>query len=100
MKSNKRIFALLFAAALLLSGCSMRTAEQLYSPPKRSADYDNLQSAIDGAMSELSYCAPLSGENQQPVQMADLDGDGEQEYLLFAKSAQKRPLHILVFRKT
>lgn len=99
MKTKKRIWILLLTAALLLTGCSMRTAEQLYSPPKRSADYDNLQSAIDKAMEELAYCAPLSGENQQPVQMADLDGDGQQEYLLFAKSAQKRPLQILVFRK-
>ena len=100
MKMNKRIWVCLVAVALLLSGCSMRTAEQLYSPPKRSADYDNLQSAIDQAMEGLVYCAPLTGENQQPVQMADLDGDGEPEYLLFAKSNQYRPLHILVFCKT
>lgn len=100
MKTNKRIWALLLLAALLLAGCSMRTAEQLYTPPKRSADYDDLQSAIDKAMEDLAYCAPLTGENQQPVQMADLDGDGEQEYLLFAKGTQERPLHILVFCKT
>ena len=100
MKTTKRILVLLIVAALFMSGCSMRTAEQLYSPPKRSADYDDLQSAIDRAMEDLTYCAPLTGENQQPVQMADLDGDGEQEYLLFAKGSQKRPLHILVFRKT
>ena len=100
MNNHKRIWSLLLLAALLLTGCSMRTADQLYSPPKRSADYDDLQAAIDKAMEELAYCAPLTGENQQPVQMADLDGDGEQEYLLFAKSTQDRPLQILVFRKT
>jgi hypothetical protein len=27
-------------------------------------------------MVDRSYCAPLSGENQQTVQMADLNGDG------------------------
>lgn len=100
MNRITRAMVLLLAAALLLTGCSMGTAERMYSLPKRSADYDNLQSAIDSAMTDLAYCAPLTGENQQPVQMADLDGDGESEYLLFAKSAEERPLHILVFCKT
>ena len=95
----KRIFGLLLAvaAALMLVGCSITTSEQLYSLPKRSEDYNNLQSAIDRAMTGLEYCAPLTGENQQTVQMADLDGDGAQEYLVFAKGSAEKPLHILVF---
>ena len=90
--------ALLLMAALILTGCSMRTVEEMYRLPKRSEDYNDLQSAIDDAMEDLQYCAPLTGENQQTVQMADLDGDGEEEYLLFAKSTQEKPLRILVFR--
>ena len=82
---------------LLLSGC-MQTIEEMYQLPKRSDIYSDLQSSIDSAMSGLSYCAPLTGENQQTVQMADLDGDGIHEYLLFAKSTQEKPLRILVFR--
>jgi hypothetical protein len=31
--------------------------------------------------------------------MADLDGDGVDEYLLFAKGATDKPLHILIFRE-
>lgn len=84
-------------AALLLSGC-MLTVDEMYRLPKRSETYNDLQSVIDKAMSGLTYCAPLTGENQQTVQMADLDGDGESEYLLFAKSTEERPLRILVFR--
>lgn len=98
MKRILSAVSVLLAAALLMTGCSMMTTEQMYCLPKRSEDYNNLQSAIDSAMSGLSYCAPLSGENQQPVQIADLDGDGVDEYLLFAKGTQERPLHILVFR--
>lgn len=98
MKRILSVITLLLAAALLITGCSMMTTEQMYCLPKRSEDYNDLQSTIDSAMSGLSYCAPLSGENQQPVQMADLDGDGINEYLLFAKGTQERPLHILVFR--
>lgn len=95
MKSLKCFLVLM--VAFMLSGC-MLTVDQMYCLPKRSETYNNLQSAIDRAMTGLSYCAPLSGENQQTVQVADLNGDGMNEYLLFAKSLQEeKPLRILVF---
>lgn len=84
-------------AVLLLTGCSMRTVEQMYQLPKRSEDFSNLQKSIDQSMLGLEFCAPLSGDNQQTVQMADLDGDGQQEYLVFAKGNMELPLRILVF---
>lgn len=96
MKKLVRL-AILMLTVLFLSGC-MLTVDEMYRLPKRSEAYNDLQSSIDSAMSGLSYCAPLTGENQQTVQMADLDGDGAQEYLLFAKSAHEKPLRILVFR--
>ena len=98
MKRIVSKFTLLLAVVLLLSGCTMRTAKDMYRIPKRSDSFNNLQAAIDTAMSDLEYCAPLSGENRQTVQMADLDGDGESEYLLFAKGTHDKPLRILVFR--
>jgi hypothetical protein len=85
-------------AVLLLTGCSMRTLDELYRVPRRSEEYNNLQSAIDQSIGDREYCAPLSGENLQTVQMADLDGDGTQEYLLFAKGTSDKPLQILIFR--
>ena len=88
----------LLVAALTLSGCSMRTVDEMYRLPKRSENYNNLQSVIESAMQGLEYCAPLTGENQQTVQLADLDGDGVEEYLLFAKGSQDKPLRILIFR--
>lgn len=94
----KRIlYILALAAACLLTGCGMLTVDEMYSLPKRSEAYHDLQAAIDESMTGLSYCAPLSGENQQTVQMADLDGDGVQEYLLFAKGSAQMPLQILIF---
>lgn len=96
---RKIVYALLLLlTALLFAGCSMMTVDQMYRLPKHSDSYNNLQSAIDEAMQDLSYSAPLSGENQQNVQLADLDGDGEDEYILFAKSSEEKPLRILVFR--
>ncbi len=98
MKSKFRRICLLFIVAILLTGCSVPSVEQMYRLPKRSEDYNDLQSAIDKAMAGLEYCAPLTGENQQTVQMADLDGDSQDEYLLFAKGTQEKPLRILVFQ--
>lgn len=98
MAGRKKFICLLLMAALLLSGC-MRTVDQMYGIPKRSEDFKNLQSAIDGAMQGHSFSAPLSGENQQAVQMADLNGDGQQEFLLFAKCDSERPLRIMIFRQ-
>ena len=95
---KKRILPLcgMLLTVLLLSGCA-RTIDELYSPPKRSEEYSRLQSAIDIAMAGLDYSAPLTGENQQAVQMADLDGDGVDEYLVFARGSSDKPMQILIF---
>ena len=77
----------------------MRTVDQMYQLPKRSEAYSNLQSVLENAMYGLEFCAPLTGENQQTVQMADLDGDGEQEYLVFTKGSSELPLRILVLNR-
>lgn len=96
--SRKWNILCLVLAMLLLTGCSLQTLDALYQVPKRSDEYNNLQSAIDRNLGNREYCAPLSGENLQAVQMADLDGDGAQEYLLFAKGTTEKPLQILIFR--
>lgn len=100
MLGKRRLPALFLLASLLLSGCALRTVDEMYSPPKRSAEYEDLQRAIDSAMTGLEYCAPLSGENQQTVQMADLNGDGSEEYLLFAKGTSDNPMQVLIFSRS
>lgn len=99
MKRRKLILLLLLAAALL-SGCMLQTVEDMYCLPKRSEDHGHLQSAIEGAMQDLQYAAPLSGENRQSLQMADLNGDGISEYLVFARCDSDDPLRILIFHHT
>ena len=95
---KKRIVLLtMLLAALLLSGCTMRTVEEMYSLPKRSEEYSQLQAAIDTAMYGLTYASPQSGENQQTIQLADLNGDGVEEFLVFAKGASEKPLQVLIF---
>lgn len=97
MASKLKIFLLLLVCSLALSGCGLLTLDELYCLPKRSEDYDNLQSLIEEAMEDLTYSAPMSGDNRQSVQVVDLDGDGNNEYLLFAKDDSETPLKILIF---
>ena len=97
MKSKKRIFWLLFLVTILLTGCNMRTIDEMYCLPKRPEQYLNLQSVVDEAMRGLQYHAPISGENRQPVQMVDLNGDGSAECLVFAKGNDEKPLKVLIF---
>lgn len=91
---------LVLLTALLLSGCAMTTVEDMYSLPKRSKSHSNLQSAMDRAMTDLEFAAPDAGENQQTVQQADLNGDGQDEYLLYARGTTEKNLQILIFSRT
>ena len=84
---KKHIWVLIsLLAVLLLSGCNMRTVDEMYRPPKRPEGYNSLSSQINQLMSGREFLAPLSGENRQAVQSVDLDGDDIPEYLLFTKS--------------
>ena len=61
---KKRILLLaMLITAMLLTGCAMRTVEEMYALPKRSEEYSHLQTAIDTAMYGMSYSAHRSGEN-------------------------------------
>lgn len=96
----KRVcFLMILCCALLMCGCTVRTGDDLYCLPKRSDESQGVQAAIDSVMTGLEYCAPLSGENQQAVQTADLNADGEPEYIVFAKGSGEHPLRILILQK-
>lgn len=99
MKKRIGLLSLLMLAALLFSGCTARNIEEMYALPRRSDSYNQLQTTIDSAMYGMSYSAPRAGENQQTVQMADLDGDGVDEYLIFAKGATEKPLQVIILRQ-
>ncbi len=97
MGKKWKILLILLCMALLLTGCGLRTVDQLYCLPKRSDAEIDLQSVIDKAMGDLSYSAPIYGENRQVTQKVDLDGDGVEECLVFAKDNSEQPLKILIF---
>ena len=98
MKKRMVLLAAMLAA-VLLTGCALSTVEEMYALPKRSKEFRELQAAIDTAMYGMTFSSPQSGDNQQTVQMADLNGDGVEEYLVFAKGATEKPLQVLIFQQ-
>ena len=98
----KTLLAVLAAAmSLVLSGCFVKTVDELYTLPKHSDEYNRLEQAIDQVMSSqnASYAAPVSGMNQQSVQLADLDGDGTEEAVAFLKTTGDKPLKACIFSR-
>lgn len=97
----KKFWKIWFVAllAMLLSGCVMRTVDQLYCLPQRPPSDDELQEVVDRAMSGMSYSAPVRGENRQTLQSADLDGDGVAEYVALARDGMEKSLKILIFKQ-
>ncbi len=94
------LFVILLALCLSLWGCVLEPAESLYAVPKQSQDFLDLQSAIEAAMpAGAAYSPPTSGEHQQAVQLSDLDGDGEDEAVVFLKSGNEMPLSLCIFDK-
>ena len=60
------IGVLMLLLTLLLSGCFIKTVDELYTLPKHSDEYNNLQQAIDQLMAQgAAYSAPVSGVNQR-----------------------------------
>lgn len=98
----KRTCALCVVLGLMIAlcGCFLEPAESLYAVPKQSENFYDLQSAIEKAIGDdVSYSPPTKGENQQAVQLTDLDGDGEDEAIVFWKSGTDTPLTLTIFDK-
>ena len=99
--NKARVLAGGLLLGMLFTGCSVRSAEELYALPRQSDVYYDLQYAIEQVMEpSSSYSGPLSGSNQQAVQLADLDGDGEDEAIVFIKTNGTKPLKAYVFDRT
>ena len=99
MKKRILLPVCVFLLTLLLTGCATRTIDEMYCLPRRSERNNNLRYAIETSMTGRVYSAPVSGANQESVQTADLDGDGKEEYLVFAKVLQDDSLQILLFNQ-
>lgn len=99
---RKRTFglALLMCICLLCTGCQgLLSTEELYQLPQLPAEYTELEALLRLRLEQgAEYAAPVSGSHLQPVQMVDLDGDGQQEALAFLRTQeQEQPLRICIY---
>ncbi len=103
---KKRILAAVAALmmAMLLCGCDgglelVFNPQELYSLPELPAKYTELNQQINAILEGgAEYASPTSGTNIQPVQLADLDGDGREEAVAFFRKADdEKPLKIYIF---
>ena len=86
---KRRLIALAAALCLLLSGCSPITlsVEDLMRPPQLSENqrqvHDALMAALGTSDSNVSLRYPRSGSNRSAFTFFDLDGDGQDEAMVF-----------------
>ncbi|MEG0322279.1 MAG: hypothetical protein RR606_08820, partial [Oscillospiraceae bacterium] len=103
MGKKLKLLALCLGLSLMLSGCFMRTVDEMYAIPQPPEEYQNLDAKIQEVKTALGaeYAAPLSGRDTQPIQLQDLDGDGEQESAVafFRVPSGEKPLKIYIFTR-
>jgi hypothetical protein len=89
MEVKRRLIALAAALCLLFSGCSPITlsVEDLMRPPQLSENqrqvHDALMAALGTSDSNISLRYPRSGNNRSAFTFFDLDGDGQDEAMVF-----------------
>lgn len=97
----KKIYALLLICVFLLAGCGAATSDLLAVPemPQMQKELiDTVDSVLGGG---YEYSEPRSGLNRQPIQLMDLDGDGEDEGIAFLRDvAESRKTFIYIFENT
>lgn len=101
---KKTAFILIIICIIFcIGGCGFVTTDtaSLLAPPKTAAIIDQLQGEIDKLL-DLGgeFSAPVSGENRQSVQLFDLDGDDEEEAIIFLRTSRELPLKLVIFSKT
>ena len=100
MKKRSMLVLLAGLLACLLCGCLFQSVDELYALPRQTEEYYNLQAELDELLkSGAQYSAPVAGENQQSVQMADLDGDGVNEVIAFFHTDGDEPLKVCIYAK-
>ena len=99
-RAKKCILAAAVLLILTFSGCLNDRMDELFTLPRPSQEYLNLQDAIDGVLATgMVYSAPAGGSNRQSVQLWDFDGNGVSEAVAFFSGTGDNPLKLYVFKK-
>lgn len=98
MRKKQVAVAALVCAMLPMSGCQFSmTVDTLLSPPRLTAQQEQIYQALQAAAGEnISLKYPRSGQRLSAFTVEDLDGDGENEAIVFYEvgmaTAEENPL--------
>ena len=98
MKRRKSLCLFLCLLLALLCGCERQAGRTYFALPLSATDDDRLRTLLaeeTAAGYELS--APQSGSRRQPLQLVDLNGDGEEELLAFLRNGATEGCRIEIF---
>ncbi|GHU56981.1 hypothetical protein FACS1894132_14610 [Clostridia bacterium] len=88
-KKMKRLTILLLLTITLLSSCSIAGIDTLLTPPRLNEQEEAIELALKSAVTgtyRLKY--PKEGENLSAFTVADIDGDGTNEAIVFYERTQ------------
>ena len=83
MCGMKKVYAMLLICAFLLGGCSSNSSDILAMPEMPQMQRELIETVDSVRGGGYEYSEPRSGLNRQPLQLMDLDGDGEEEGIAF-----------------
>ena len=102
MCAMKRLIAMLSICLLVLSGCGSDLPSDMYALPEMPESHSALIKTVEFVRGGgYEFSEPRSGINRQPIQLMDLDGDGEEEGLAFLRDvADSYKTFIYIFEKS
>lgn len=100
----KKWISLLSAVIVCLSasGCAMSevSTDELMRPPQLSQSRQQVQSAINKLLGGTqTLVAPSGGEHRSSINLADLDGDGQNEAICFCVNAESKLIEVILLQK-
>lgn len=94
----KKMILGLAAFMVLLTGCEMKSGEELMKAPKLTGEQEVISKAIKAQIpNNAKMVSPMSGDNKNAIQFCDLDNDGEDEVVVFYKEEDtQKPVTVKV----
>ena len=98
--------ALILAVSFILPSCSapnlIASVDSLLTPPLYYSEYEGLVKAFNSSVETgVVLCNPTQGDHLSAITVSDVDGDGEEEGIVFYRDTlQENAAHFSVFKCT